>query len=664
MSTQSRRPGALRRALGSYPLVAVVALTGVTGGMCALLGAPGAARWVISAVCLVLACRLVAEMVHELRGGTYGVDLLAIMAIVSTVMVGEYWASLVICLMLTGGEALEDHAQNRAKRSLTALLDNAPTRATRITPDSSLEHLPVGQVLVGDRIQVLPGELIGVDATVLVGSSRIDESSLTGEPVPVLKRPGDQVLAGSVNGSSVIVARADASAADSQYQRIIAMVRSAQASRAPFVAMADRIAVPFTAVSLLIAALAWIISGDPGRFAAVLVVATPCPLIIAAPVAFMAGMNRAARTGIIVRDSGSLERLAGIRTAAFDKTGTLTRGEPAVTAVIPAAGRKADEVLAVAAAAEAMSAHPLARAVTAEAASREIEVPRADQAEQTVAAGVTARLGGATVRVGTPAFAMGTSGFAARDRQLAARTAPNTHIHVWFGGAPLGVIEVSDPVRPEAAPALQRLAQLGIERTMMLTGDGQVTAERVGERLGITDVRAGLRPQDKLAAVTGAGGPVMMVGDGVNDAPVLAASQIGIAMGAKGSAAAVESADVIIMDDDLRRVGTAVEIGRRTVAVARQAIGIGIGLSLALMIVGATGTMPAVIGAGAQELVDLACILWALGSARPARGGSEPAPRAAPALTGTGAQTVTSASRAHATVGAAAGTGNEGSTAT
>lgn len=400
------------------------------------------------------------------------------------------------------------------------------------------------------------------------------------------------------------------------------MVRSAQASRAPFVAMADRIAVPFTAVSLLIAALAWIISGDPGRFAAVLVVATPCPLIIAAPAAFMAGMNRAARAGIIVRDSGSLERLAEVRTAAFDKTGTLTCGEPAVTAVIPVEGREPDEVLAVAAAAEAMSTHPLARAVVAEAARRGLKVPHAEEAEQIVSSGVSARIGGRPVRVGGAAFAMGTDDFAARDLQVAAGGAPDTHVHVWFDGSALGVIEVSDPVRPEAGATLEELSELGI-----------------------TDVRAGLRPEDKLAAVTGALGPVMMVGDGVNDAPVLAAADIGVAMGAKGSAAAVESADVIIMEDDLLRVGAAVEIGRRTVSVARQAIGIGIGLSLALMIVGASGVMPPVIGAGAQELVDLTCILWALGSAWPSR---------RPTMTGE-ARAVTLEARADRRVGAPSG---------
>lgn len=608
------------RLLRAHPLVAAVAATGALGGALDLSGAGPAAHWTIAVVCLALSARLVVSMIADLRSGTYGVDLLAIVAIVSTVLVGEYWASLVICLMLTGGEALEDYAQTRAQRSLTSLLDNAPSRAARVLPDSSVEQVPVDAIEPGDRLRVLPGELVGVDGALMVGSTEVDESSLTGEAMPVLKSPGDTLLAGSVNGSSAIVMRADATAADSQYQRIVELVRQAQASRPPFVALADRVAIPFTVVSLLIAAAAWALSGDPVRFAEVLVVATPCPLIIAAPVAFMAGMSRAARAGIIVRDSGSLEKLARIRTAAFDKTGTLTAGRPEVTAVVASAGHDADQVLALAAAAEQMSTHPLATAITAEAARRGLTVAPAARAEQTTSAGISAVVDGRPIRVGTARFAMSTDAFAARDDQLAARTTTNTHVHVWYDGAAAGVIEVSDPVRPEAARTLAELGAMGVADTMMLTGDGQVTAARVADQLSVADVRGGLTPAGKLRAVADAPArPVMMVGDGVNDAPVLAASDVGVAMGARGSAAAVESADVIVMKDDLHRVAIAMRIGRRTLSVAWQAIGIGVSLSLGLMLVGAAGVMPAVVGAGAQELVDLTCILWALLSSRPSR---------------------------------------------
>lgn len=608
------------RLLRAYPLVSAVAATGALGGVLALSGAGADARWTISVVCLILAVRLIASMIAELRSGSYGVDLLAIIAIVSTVLVGEYWASLVICLMLTGGEALEDYAQTRAQRSLTSLLDNAPSRADRVLPDSTVEQVPVDAVEPGDRVRVLPGELVGIDGTLMVGNTEVDESSLTGESMPVLKRPGDTVLAGSINGSSVIVMRSDATAAGSQYQRIVELVRQAQASRPPFVALADRVAIPFTVVSLLIAAAARTLSGDPARFAEVLVVATPCPLIIAAPVAFMAGMSRAARAGIIVRDSGSLEKLARIRTAAFDKTGTLTAGRPSVTDIVASGGHDTDEVLALAAAAEQMSTHPLATAITAEAARRRLRIAPAQQARQTTSAGITAVVDGRTVRVGTARFAMGTDAFAGRDDQVSARTTTNTHVHVSCDGWPAGVIEVSDPVRPEAARTLAELSTMGVADTMMLTGDGPVTATRVAERLSIADVRGGLAPAGKLQAVADAPArPVMMVGDGVNDAPVLAASDVGVAMGAKGSAAAVESADVIVMKDDLHRVAMAMRIGRRTLSVAWQAIGIGVSLSLGLMLVGAAGVMPAVVGAGAQELVDLTCILWALLSSKPSR---------------------------------------------
>ncbi|WP_257477356.1 heavy metal translocating P-type ATPase [Acidipropionibacterium jensenii] len=608
------------RQLRRYPLVALVCLTAVADGLLLLAGAATPARWLVTIVCLAIATRMAIGMVADLRSGSYGIDLLAVVAIVSTTVLGEYWAALVICLMVTGGEGLEDLASARAGRSLSALLDNAPHEVGRITEDGTVERIPVGRVAVGDRIQVRPGEMVGVDGDLEVGNATLDESSLTGEPMPVLRRPGEQLMAGSVNGPTAVVMRATALAADSQYQRIVELVRQAQDSRAPFVGLADRVAVPFTAVSLAIAAVAWFLSGDPVRFAEVLVVATPCPLIIAAPVAFMAGTNRAARLGIIIRDSGALEQLARVRTAAFDKTGTLTRGAPRVTAVHCAPGFTAEQVIALAAAVEQMSVHPIGTAITADAADRGLHLAAADEALEVTSAGITARVAGRQVRVGTRSFAgLDSSGsqtpFAPEGTDRA-----TTRVHVWADGGPVGVIEMADSVRPEAAATLAELSRLGIERTLMLTGDAAATAEQVAGQLGIPEAAAGLTPAGKVEAVRSARPrPVMMVGDGVNDAPVLAVAEVGVAMGVQGSAAAVESADVVVMKDDLSRVALAVRIGRRTLSVAWQAIAIGIGLSLALMLVAATGVMPAVVGAGIQELVDLACILWALLSGRPGR---------------------------------------------
>ncbi|MCI1748559.1 MAG: heavy metal translocating P-type ATPase [Acidipropionibacterium sp.] len=616
---------------GRYPLVILVCATALIGAVLGMLSQPTATRWVISLVCLAVAARLAVGMIRDLRSGRYGVDLLAIVAILAAAAVGEYWASLVICLMVTGGEALEDYASARAGRSLSALLDNAPHEVGRINSDGLVDRISVDQVNVGDRIQVRPGEMVGVDGLLQVGNATVDESSLTGESMPVLRRPGEQLMAGSVNGPTAVVMRATATAADSQYQRIVALVREAQDSRAPFVSLADRVAVPFTAVSLAIAGLAWFLSGDAVRFAEVLVVATPCPLIIAAPVAFMAGTSRAAKLGIIVRDSGALEQLARVRTAAFDKTGTLTRGTPAVTAIHPSEGVSDDRVLELAAAVEQMSTHPIATAITSEARRRGIAPQPVEDAQEVTAAGIGAVLEGRRVRVGTQSFAGGDA--ATRQKALdsslttpatptpaGSKQAAATRVYVSCDERLIGVIEASDPVRPEAVGTLAELARLGVGRTMMLTGDSRATADLVAGQLGVSTARAGLTPADKVEAVRSADRrPVMMVGDGVNDAPVLAVADVGVAMGAKGSAAAVESADVVVMEDDLFRVARAVQIGRRTLSVAWQAIGIGIGLSLALMLVGATGAMPAVVGAGLQELVDLACILWALLSGRPGR---------------------------------------------
>lgn len=609
-----------------YPLVILVCATALIGAVLIALSQPTAARWVVSAVCLAVAARLAVGMVRDLRSGRYGVDLLAIVAILASAAVGEYWASLVICLMVTGGEALEDYASARAGRSLSALLDNAPHEVGRINSDGLVDRIPVDRVTVDDRIQVRPGEMVGVDGVLEVGNATVDESSLTGESMPVVKRPGEQVMAGSVNGPTAVVMRATATAADSQYQRIVALVREAQASRAPFVSLADRVAVPFTVVSLAIAGLAWFLSGEAVRFAEVLVVATPCPLIIAAPVAFMAGTSRAAKLGIIVRDSGALEQLARVRTAAFDKTGTLTRGIPAVTAIHPTEGVSADRVLELAAAVEQMSTHPIATAITTAAGRRGVAPQPVEEAHEATAAGISAVLAGQQIRVGTRSFAGADDAaqVAALDSSPAttatSRRAAATRVYVSCDEQLIGVIEASDPVRPEAAGTLAELARLGVNHTMMLTGDTQATADLVASQLGVSTARAGLTPADKVEAVKSASRrPVMMVGDGVNDAPVLAVADVGVAMGAKGSAAAVESADVVVMEDDLFRVARAVQIGRRTLSVAWQAIGIGIGLSLALMLIGATGAMPAVVGAGVQELVDLSCILWALLSGRPGR---------------------------------------------
>ncbi|MGC5582748.1 heavy metal translocating P-type ATPase [Ornithinimicrobium sp. W1665] len=614
----------VRRGIRDYPAVGVVLLTALVGIVLEVTGPPGAARWVVSAVALGIAALQLRGMVADLRAGTYGVDVLAVTAVVSTVAVGEYWAALVVCLMLTGGEALEDYASARAGRELTSLLERAPSVALRELDGGGTERVDVAVVRPGDRLVVRPHEVVPVDTVLDSDDGVFDESSLTGESLPVERVRGDRVLSGALNGAAAVRLVATATAADSQYQRIVTLVKEAQESRAPFVRLADRVAVPFTLTAFLIAGLAWGLSGDPLRFAQVLVVATPCPLIIAAPVAFMAGMSRGARGGMIVKDAGTLEQLSKVRTVAFDKTGTLTHGRPEVVAVHVVPAARVEEVLAAAAAVEAWSAHPLARAVVAAARERG-EVPVATDAREVPAHGVEAVVEGTLVRVGKLAFAApgaagGVAASSPPEESAATSSAPagHTQVHVSRDGLLVGTIVLADVVRAETTGTLAQLHRMGIARTVMLTGDAEGTARRVAAQVGLDDVRAGLLPEDKVTAVTGLPDrPVLMVGDGVNDAPVLAAADVGVAMGARGSAAAVESADVVVMLDDLARVPRLVLLGRHTMRVAWQAIAIGVGLSVVLMLVGATGRMPAFVGAWMQEVVDLACILWALLAARP-----------------------------------------------
>ncbi|MFC0484572.1 heavy metal translocating P-type ATPase [Pseudarthrobacter scleromae] len=562
-------------------------------------------------------------MFRSLREGRWGIDILALMAIASTVWVGEYLAALVVILMLSGGEALEIFAQGRAARELKSLLDRAPRFAHREAAGSVLEETPVGEVVPGDVLVVRPSELVPVDGELLSDAASLDESSLTGESLPVERVRGDLLLSGSVNGETAIRMRAAATAKDSQYSRIIALVEEAASSRAPVVRLADRYAVPFTALAILMAGTAWALSGDPVRIAQVLVVATPCPLLIAAPVAFLAGTSQAAHRGIIIKNSGTLEQLAKARTAVFDKTGTLTSGRPVLDTVQVAqdqgAGAAVDagRILQLAASAEQYSSHVLAASVIEAAARHNLELLPVTRATEHATQGVEAICGGDSVVVGKAGLVRNSSaGF-----REAALQSGQLAIYVAVNGSYAGALIMKDPLRTDAGETLARLHRLGVRHTMLLTGDAHGTAAHIAEEAGIRNVQADCLPEDKVNAVAAVRErPVIMVGDGVNDAPVLAAADVGIAMGAKGATAASESADVVIMLDDLSKVAVAVEIGKRTVAVALVSIWTGIGLSIGLMAVAMTGYIPAVTGALLQELVDLATILnglRALHGARP-----------------------------------------------
>lgn len=609
-----RSLGALRR----YPAVLVTVV--VLGGVLLLLAV--GEEPVAAAIATVYAAAFVAwtlvGMVRDVLRGHLGLDILAVLAMVATLAVGEYLASLIIVLMLSGGEALEDYASHRARRDLSALLDRSPRIAHVLTPAQasdadSTEDVPVDEVRVGDVLLVRPSEIVPVDGVLLTATGSFDESSLTGESMPVTREAGGEVLSGAVNGARAVRIRAVRRSADSQYQQIVALVRDAEQSRAPVVRLADRFAIPFTAVALVLAGTAWALSGDPARFAEVLVLATPCPLLIAAPVAFLGGLSRAAKAGVIIKGGAVIEQLARVRSAAFDKTGTLTQGSPTLVDVRPAPGVTAEELLTLAASAEQYSSHVLAAGIRSAAADRGLVLRAASEASEVATNGVTAVVDGRTVVVGKPAYV---SSFAPETVRPTLSTG-EAAAYVAVDGRFAGVLILADAARPEAPAVVSWLRRNGVENIMMLTGDVRSTAESIGDQVGIEDIHADLLPRQKVQlAGEFEPRPIMMVGDGVNDAPVLAAADIGIAMGARGATAAGDAAAVVILVDSLAKVVDAVSIGRHTLRVALTAIWIGIGLSIGLMLIAMTGLIPAVVGALVQEVVDLATILYALRALR------------------------------------------------
>lgn len=553
-----------------------------------------------------LAFLMFVEMIKTLRSGKYGVDILAITAIVATLLVNEYWASLMILIMLTGGESLEDYAQKKAGQELQSLLDNTPRTAHKLQGDQQLD-VAVDTLEIGDHLVIKPGEIVPADGRVIMGESTFDEASLTGEAKPMSKKVGDELMSGSVNGDSSVKMVVEKRAEDSQYQLIIKLVEESKEKPARFVRLADRYAVPFTLIAYLIGGIAWWASGDPVRFAQVLVVASPCPLILAAPVALVAGMSRSSKSGIVVKTGTAVEKLAETKTIAFDKTGTITKGILEVTGVAPVDGFSEVELLRVAASAEQGSAHILARSLV-QAVPQLLPVT---DLKEISGQGITATVDGRQVKVGNARFI-----------DVPEAKTDTTAIYVAIDEKYAGTIYFSDTIRPEASKTIARLKAQGITDLLMVTGDGRTVAEAIAEEVGLTEVHARCLPQDKLTILTSIPKekrPVTMVGDGVNDAPALTVADVGIAMGAHGSTAASESADVVILKDDLERVAEAVMISRETMKVAKQSVLIGIFVCVFLMIVASTGVIPALFGAMLQEVVDTVSILSALRAKKSAK---------------------------------------------
>ena len=666
-----------------------------------VLGNPGFGQWLVIALVLIIVIDTVRGMIDDLRHGQVGVDVLAVVAILSTVAVAEYWASWAVTLMITSGEAIEEYAQAKAERSLTALMEAAPQTAHVVNlpgvgrgsaadkGDSSdgfrrvgsasaaaaaqrFDTVPVEQVQLGDVLMVLPGETVPVDGELLSGTATLDLSNINGEPVPREVFAGARVMSGAVNGSTALTMRATQVAADSQYQRILELVASAQESRPAVVKTADRLAVPFTVLSLVIAGVAWAVSGVPTRFAQVLVLATPCPLLIAAPVAYIAGTGRLAAAGVLIKAQDVLENLGRVTQVFFDKTGTLTVKQPQVVRVemLPGAAAQldGDHVLMMAGVVESYSVHILSKGIAkagTEAMARlrrqsendgrpcpesdavwfgvGREHPVVKGINEEAGKGVSGEVNGHVVRVGRLSFAAaGKDGFLTagnadptgprHDLRPGTEAAGGTEediltrfgllqpdemaSYVSIDGRLIARIVLRDVPRANARTALAKLHALGVARLAMLTGDKRASADIIANEVGIDEVHAELFPEDKVAAVKSAaedGNAVtMMVGDGVNDAPVLAVADIGVAMTDGTSTAASESAQVVVMTDDIAAVPRAIAIARRTKRVMLQAVIVGLALAVIGMIVAAFDLIPVVVGAFLQEAIDVVSILWAL----------------------------------------------------
>jgi heavy metal translocating P-type ATPase len=559
-------------------------------------------------------------VVRTLRGmlrGHFAADVVAMLAVITAVLLNEPLAGLIVVLMQTGGEALERYAERRASDAVRELEEAAPKIAHRVG-EGPIEDVDVDAVRVDERVLVRPGELVPCDGVVLEGYSHVDTARITGEPMPISARAGTALLSGTVNGEGPLLVRVTRISRESQYARIVELVRTAQASKSPLQRVADRYAVWFTPITLVVCALAWFFSGDALRVLAVLVVATPCPLILATPVAVIGGINRAARRHIIIRHGGALEQLASVTTVVFDKTGTLTIGLPRVGRILPVGGFTVYDLLRLAGAVEQGSGHLLARTLVEAAHEAGLSLVHATGVTETPGQGVTGMVGERRVSVGTRRYVSRES----PEANAALPEPEGLHACIVVDGVPAGVVLYEDRIRPHAADMLRELRALGIRRTILLSGDHAKHAQDIGNVLGITEIQGDLLPQDKVDAINrlmDAGERVVMVGDGTNDAPALSVATVGIALAGHGGGIAAEAADAVLLVDDPARVGEAIHISRRTMRIAHQSINAGLGLSALFMIIAAFGYIPPTAGALIQEAIDVGVILNALRTSRPAR---------------------------------------------
>jgi heavy metal translocating P-type ATPase len=550
--------------------------------------------------------------------GHFAADVVATLAIVASVLVAQPVVGLVIVIMQTGGEALERYAEGRASDAVRALEAAAPRVAHRVC-EGRIDDVSVDDVVPDDVLLVRPGELVPCDAVVVEGSAHVDVSMLTGEPLPITASRDTRLMSGSGILDGALTVRALAPARESQYARIVALVRSAQASKAPLQRVADRYAVWFTPVTLAVCAIAYLASGDWLRVLAVLAVATPCPLILATPVAVIGGINRAARRHIIMRHGTALERLGTATVAVFDKTGTITIGQPRVSHVIAADGRAVDCVLRLAGAVERSSGHLLARTLVDAAEATGLDLPAASDVIESPGRGVAGTVDGHRVVVGARAFVLDHVADGESAMRRLEPEAAGLRAYVAIDGDVAGIVEYADALRSGVSDVFRDLGDMGVHRIMLLSGDHAENARSVAAAVGIVEVQGDLLPEGKVAVVrelVRSGESVVMVGDGTNDAPALSAATVGVALAGHGGGITAEAADVVILIDDLSRVAEAMRVSRRTMHIARQCIVVGLGLSAVAMVAAAMGTVAPTAGALLQEGIDLAVIVNALRASR------------------------------------------------
>ncbi|MDG6922296.1 MAG: heavy metal translocating P-type ATPase [Nitrososphaerota archaeon] len=601
------------------PVFAIAAL--VAGAIIQLVfGEPSIARWVWYGALIIGGLPIIWGTFRGILRGKFASDVVAMLAIIAAILMDQAFAGVVVVLMQSGGEAIEDYGLRRATSSLDALLARAPRLARRKNPNGSIDIINVNQVRVGDHLVVRPGDLVPVDGEIISGKSEIDESALTGEPIPRAKSNGDKVLSGAINLNGGLEIRADKISQDSEYARIVELVKKAQEEKPPIQRLADQYAVYFTPITLAVSAIGFLITFNPVTILAVLVVATPCPLILATPIAVISGVNKAAKRGIIVKGGAAIEQMGRTRVVAFDKTGTITFGAPFVEKVVAINNFTTEEILLKAGCVGQLSSHVAAQSIAHKAAKQFAKLELPLEFKETPGAGVEGVIQQQTILVGSKRFLEARLGKELVGKQLQdviedTQSYGKMLTFVAIDSKPAGVIVFNDQLRAGVPSMIQRLHDLGVEETVMLTGDNFENAQTIAREAGIQVVEANLLPGqkvEKLQKLKEKYERLMMVGDGINDAPALATATVGVAMGAHGAGISAEAADVVLLVDDITAVSDAVSISQRMLKVAKQGIFIGLGSSFALMVIAAFGFIPPAIGAMLQEVIDASVILNAL----------------------------------------------------